>query len=321
MFGSFIVEMVVGLLATFALLGLCVTTLTEVFKTYVKSIRAKNLQLCLQQLFTLGVTSANTPFFRRVVDHPLIRSMSPPGKQPSYLSSSMIADAVINLLTRADGQARVEQDLEALFTHMAQQIDSVEPQALRSLLQVYLGKAHVQALSSMQLLKLFKVETEKWIDAGMERAEGWSRRYAKALSLVIASVLCALLNINAIKITHALAIDPQLRRTLFEQAQKNEPQQSSEVAKLCEKNDVPARCRFDAARDSLATSLDIGWEHPPAWIQPLSWKTLLLFPYWLVGVAVSALAASMGGDYWYKLLSSVIRLTGPQPFKPKPDKD
>lgn len=318
MFGSFIIEMVVGLLATFALLGLCVTTLTEVIQTYIKSIRAQHLHLCLQQLFTLNTGSTNSPFYQRLVEHPLIASMSPPGKRPSYLPTSLIADVVIDLLTRTDGLTRIEQDLETLFERLTQQVNSVEPPALRSILQIYLGKARVRSDNSVQLLNLFKSQIEQWINAGMARAQGWSRRYAKALSLIIASVLCISLNINALEITRALAVDPDLRRTMFTQAQAQELQMSSDATWGCKNATNPAICKFDAARDALATSMDIGWEHPPRfWTQSWSWMSPLLFLYWLAGVAVSSLAASMGADYWYKLLSSVIRLTGPMPVKAK----
>lgn len=324
MFGSFIVELMVGLLATFALLGLCVTTLTEVFQTYIKSIRAKNLQLCLKQLFmpSVGASTGTDSFYRLLVDHPLIQSMSPPGKQPSYLPSTLIADAVIALLLRADGAARDKQQVNELLAYIEQQVERVEPEALRSLLRFYLTKAQIQAENSVQLLTQFKLEIAQWIDAGMERAEGWSKRYAKALSLIISVVLCASLNINAIEVARALTIDPELRRTLFDQAQKYDAQLPSEWAKTCEQNKLPAQCRFEEARDSLVTSLNIGWEYPPAFLNlPLSLKAFGMLLYWMTGVGVSALAASMGGDYWYKLLSSVIRLTGPPPAKSGPAKD
>lgn len=73
MFGSFIIEMMVGLLATFASLGLCVTTLTEVIETYVKLIRTEYLQLYLRQLFTLSASAVpEGSFFKRLVKHPLL---------------------------------------------------------------------------------------------------------------------------------------------------------------------------------------------------------------------------------------------------------
>ena len=37
---------------------------------------------------------------------------------------------------------------------------------------------------------------------------------------------------------------------------------------------------------------------------------------WLLGVVLSALAATMGGEYWFKMLSEVVRLAGPKPGAP-----
>ena len=37
---------------------------------------------------------------------------------------------------------------------------------------------------------------------------------------------------------------------------------------------------------------------------------------WVLGVILSALAATMGGEYWFKMLSEVVRLAGPKPGAP-----
>jgi hypothetical protein len=81
MFGSFVVEMVVGLLATFALFGLCVRILTEVVQTYISSIRVNNPEQCLRQLFSYGEEGQAQFFMDKCVP---IRSFSPCLRRDSH---------------------------------------------------------------------------------------------------------------------------------------------------------------------------------------------------------------------------------------------
>jgi hypothetical protein len=62
----------------------------------------------------------------------------------------------------------------------------------------------------------------------------------------------------------------------------------------------------------------LGWDHTPKFMaesDKLGGYTFFWFLYWLVGICISTLAASLGGDYWFKRLKDVIRLTGAKPNK------
>lgn len=187
MFGSFVVEMVVGLLATFALLGLCVTTLTEVVQTYIRSIRANNLEQCLRQLFTCGEEGQAQFFYGQVRTHPLIQSLSASGQSPSYLPIPLIADALIDELINATvATPQADRLLEKLELGIA----AISSTPLGRVLTLFLSKSQSLAPTPEQALKLFKSYIEQWMEAGMERAEGWTRRQPKTVSLIVAGILC-----------------------------------------------------------------------------------------------------------------------------------
>ena len=80
------------------------------------------------------------------------------------------------------------------------------------------------------------------------------------------------------------------------------------------------RCSQDMehAIEALGTPsrLGIGWEHKPAFLTAKdTLQAVVAFVVWLVGVVAAAFAASLGGDFWFKWIGDIVRLTGYKPVR------
>jgi hypothetical protein len=323
MFGSVVLDAILGMLALFTLLGICVTTLTEIIQSFFQKVRAAYLYDALKLLFCGKLKALNDKdmdFFQQVLDHPLIKAMAAPGKRPSYLDSGMLAQVVIDLLLRTDDAAVPDIPLEQLNEALAKGIAQIPSEHLRRALSTILAAAQAKVITTQELRCSFKTRLEQWINAVMDRAEGWTRRNAKVVSLACSLALCLLLNVNAFDLMKGLVRDDALRTASVQLAtgvvQEDLP---AKFAQACVADADPSKCQFSKALGMLQAvpQVAIGWNTLPAFLQDEQKNRPLWFGYWLFGVLTAALAASLGGDFWFKILGRAIRLTGKTTQEPK----
>ncbi|MGF6151924.1 hypothetical protein [Pseudomonas fluorescens] len=325
MFGSVVLDAILGMLALFTLLGIFVTTLTEIIQSFFQKVRAKYLYNALKLLFTgklKGLSDSDLAFFQQVLDHPMIQSMAPPGNRPSYLDPAMLAQVVITLLLHKDDTTTLDIPLDELNAALTKGIAQVPSEHLRRALSTMLAAAQAKVTTAQELLCAFKTRLEHWINAVMDRAEGWMRRNAKVVSLACSLVICLVLNVNAFDLMQGMVRNDTLRAAGMQMANNlvtNNP--SATFDQLCANRDDKAQCQFDSALSSLQALPQgaIGWNNPPAFLHNDQTNKIAWFGYWLLGVMTAALAASLGGDFWFKMLSQMIRLTGSKTVpQPKP---
>ncbi|MFW0758387.1 hypothetical protein ACN1C3_27325 [Pseudomonas sp. H11T01] len=322
MFGSVVLDAILGILALFTLLGICITTLTEIIQSFFQKVRAAYLYEALKLLFTgklKALTDKDLDFFQQVLDHPVIKAMAPPGKRPSYLDPGMLAQVVIDLLLRKDDTTVLDIPLEQLNEALAKGIAQIPSDHLRRALSTLLAAAQAKVTTAQELLCSFKTRLEHWINAVMDRAEGWTRRNAKVVSLACSLVICLVLNVNAFDLMQGLVRNDTLRAAGMQMASSlvkdNSP---ATLDQVCASRDDKAQCQFDSALSSLQALPQgaIGWNNRPAFLQHDQKNKTVWFGYWLLGVMTAALAVSLGGDFWFKVLSQMIRLTGSKTVQP-----
>lgn len=323
MFGSVVLDAILGMLALFTLLGICVTTLTEIIQSFFQKVRAAYLHDALRLLFCGKLKALNDrdmDFFQQVLDHPVIKAMAAPGKRPSYLDSGMLAQVVIDLLLRKDDAATVDIPLEQINEVLTQGIAQIPSEHLHRALSTILAVAQAKVITTQELLCSFKTKLEQWINAVMDRAEGWTRRNAKVVSLACSLALCLLLNVNAFDLMKGLVQDDALRaasvKTVTGVVQEDLP---AKFEKACVADVDPSKCQFSKALGMLQVmpQVAIGWNTLPAFLQDEQKNRTIWFGYWLFGVLTAALAASLGGDFWFRILGRAIRLTGKTTQEPK----
>lgn len=323
MFDSYLVELVIGMCFLFAVLGIVTSALTEVVLSYTK-VRAKHLQEWLiqwsdQLLSTQAGPAAKGSFsMAELLRHPLIASQGRHEELPSYVASGQLAAALLQTLAMPFSESCVGQDLKSAEARLRTHIRGLPGDGLQRALEAVLDSAVTKAADGTALIESLKNETAAWIDASMGRIEGWTKRRAKLISLVAAFVVCGAFNVSALEVLRVLSSDTQARAQLAATA-------VSYAAKDCEANnkeDERLACLRERADDAIGalgplSRLGIGWDHKPRFLDSgrSGADRAGSFLVWLVGLICAAFAASLGGDFWFKWIGDIVRLTGYKPAR------
>lgn len=324
MLGSDVLDIIIGMLVLFTLLGICVTTLTEAIQSFFQKVRAKHLNEVLQLLLVgkLGTPSTGeSDFFQQVLAHPLIASMAPPGKRPSYLEPEVLAGVILDLLRDNESASPMVESANPTVAALGQGIGALQSTHLRQALSTLLTTSQLKATTGENPLLAFKASLEQWIDAAMARAEGRTKRNAKTVSLACSFALCLVLNLNAFDLMKGLIQDEALREAARSTGIKMMMQEgilAAQLDKQCPSDADKAQCHLTTTMDTLQKlpHITLGWKPLPDFLQLEAYSVadafrwFLDFGYWLLGIVAAAMAASLGGDFWFKLLGQAIRLTG-----------
>jgi hypothetical protein len=123
-----------------------------------------------------------------------------------------------------------------------------------------------------------------WFDNAMDRVSGWYKRWTQLIGFIIALILAAALNIDAVEVGTVLWEQPKLAADVV----KASTSTSADDAKLLH---------------SLDTTFPVGW--------PLKSDETLGIAF--VGWLITALSTLFGAPFWFDLLQTVIRLKGSGP--------
>jgi hypothetical protein len=312
MFGSYLVELILGLSFLFAVLGMVTTAITETLLAW-RSVRAQHLKEWLGQwAATVGVNASD------ITQHPLLATHRRGKAAASYLHAPQFAAALLQHLDLRLVQASAGKDLASAEAAVRASIGQLKEARLQAALLALLDTAAAKAVDGNGLAGALQAELAMWLEGSMQRVEGWTKRHAKLYSMAVALALCAAFNVDALHVLRVLSTQTDVRSQLASAAVDYAPKScEQEFAKTEERLACINREAQRAVGDLGELSrLGIGWEQRPAWrsaeglFQPVG---VLL---WVVGVLVSAFAASLGGDFWFKWIGDVVRLTGYRPRLP-----
>src|SRR6266436_2674937 len=109
MFGSQVLEVVIGLTLIYLVLSIGCSGIKEVIAAMF-SLRAKTLENGVRNMLKNGPND----YAAQVFGHPLIQATAPEGQKPSYISARMFAAALFDIVAPADtAQPRTSQSLRA----------------------------------------------------------------------------------------------------------------------------------------------------------------------------------------------------------------
>jgi hypothetical protein len=273
-----VVDVVVGLVLMYLLLGLVCTMVNEFVSQFLK-LRARNLDRAIEGLI-------DDPEFRRAWrDNALVKSLGRMSGRggPSYLSATTFANAVVWALDPARPVAGSEG-----FEKLTAAIGTLpEGSNIRASLEQLAG-------GGADAVDAFRERIAGWFDDAMDRAAGVYKRNLQTLSLVIALLLVVLLNADTIAVTEQLWSDSALRLSIAHAAEMTVSEAGAEQ---------PALDRV--SWQELAT-LPIGWDFEPGPADGGGWFGTLLLK--VVGLLLTALAVSLGAPFWFDVLSRFVRL-------------
>lgn len=213
-----VLEVGIGLIFVFLLLGLIVSALQELVAALLK-LRSKYLMeglstilaetagacwLARRHLFSSRLDDdQGSGLFKTVADHALVNGITP-SKIPSYVPASNFASALIDVL-RKGGTGAIETEVKSAIAALP---DGPAKQALNTLFTD--AKGNIDA---------FRKNVETWFDGAMERVSGRYKRWTQYFALLAGVVIAVALNANTILIADALWRDPVLRASAVKAAE------------------------------------------------------------------------------------------------------
>jgi hypothetical protein len=208
---------------------------------------------------------------------------------PSYLNPRTFSLVMLDTLTggpaaKADESARSKDVIEGAIV-AAQAIPGPAGVALRTLAEDARGD-----------IDHFRENLEGWYDDTMARVSGWYKRKTQVSLWIIAILVTLAMNADSLQVGRSLWQDDALRASVVAQAQKQVSGGASAGSVSRSESDV----------DQL--QLPIGWSFhkaDPRWPDgPLG------FIGKFFGLAVTAVALSLGAPFWFDLMGKVSRVRG-----------
>jgi hypothetical protein len=291
MFGSQILEVVVGLTLIFLVLSIGCSGFKEVVAS-ILSLRSKTLVEAVGNMLKNG----DRDLAAELLQHPLIERTARPGEKPAYISARAFSQALVDLLAPPTGvQPRTLQDLR----------DGVGKLPDDKLRRTLLGLID----SSQGEYATARDKIEHWFDDTMARVSGWYKRMAQQIIFTAGLLLCVALNGDAIMIVRELWSDEALRRAAVAVAERkvgsgNPGDASSQKVFFA---DVASEVR-------QANTPPIGWSSTAGDYRALP-KSVGGWLLKILGIVLSSFAIVLGAPFWFDVLNKVInvRLSGNPP--------
>ncbi|MEP7375630.1 MAG: hypothetical protein ABI675_19695 [Chitinophagaceae bacterium] len=154
------------------------------------------------ELFTVNVTTH--ALYKRSAENSLFY------KKPAYLSADTFSDILLDILSQkkstSPGVPVLMKDIAAFVNA---KLDN-NPE-LKKILNIYIEQANGD-------LQRFKLLTENWYDATMERVSGWYKKQSMRILLGIGLVLAFVFNVSTIDIIEKLSTDETVREAVVKNA-------------------------------------------------------------------------------------------------------
>lgn len=332
MSGFAILDLVVGMIFIYFLLGIICSSVVEIMLTYVKA-RAKLLEEWLTGIFNekTKVGNETKTVGEAIMDHCSVTALSGKGKSPSYIDSKNFTSALLEKITFDPTQPNnIANDLDT-FIYKIEQTDQLSLELKRVFLNyAYEARDKYQTMivKTVSDLEIFRSKIENWYDTSMDRLTGALKtKYSRPFTMIVAIVTAILLNADSINIAKYLYSDPDLRARVAEQAytavdstaqqftaridsMRNADPQTVEELKATLQTGVK---NISDAKTALQLNLPFGWNttyfktlFPPDDF----WGGILAILAKITGLAATVFAMMMGAPFWFDLLNKVSNLRG-----------
>ncbi|NUO83762.1 hypothetical protein HUU05_27110 [candidate division KSB1 bacterium] len=271
MFGSVILEVGLGLILVYLLLGLICTAVNELL-AQVFRLRAQTLAEGIRNILADPEAQGLAKLF---YEHPLIKAFYRDGDRPSYIPSQAFAMTVMDLVTK---------DHSTQFDKLEAGVNGLGNEKIKSVLRVFLGRAEGKVENVQEHL-------EQWFNDATERVSGWYKRRIQFITLLVAGSVAGFSNADTVDISQQLSRNSVLRAAVVAQAETVARQSTA----------LTVGDTKESLEKLQGVGLEIGWkEGPPQGALPWMIK--------IFGLLLTTLAASLGAPFWFDMLNKVIRL-------------
>ncbi|MCL4704414.1 hypothetical protein KJ068_04585 [bacterium] len=283
MFGSVILEIAIGLILVYLLLGLICTAINELVAQAL-SLRSDTL---VQGIRNILDDPNHEGLAKELYNHHLIKAFYKKGQKPSYIPSHSFALALLDIVTR-DHTGQVHDLKNA--------VEKLPNENVKQALRVFVDKAAGNALQ-------VQAQIEQWFNDATDRISGWYKRRIQQITLFFACLVTVLTNADSISIANKLAQDTVLRQAVVAQAEDYLRQTASA-------DSATVNRAMQNLKEVKKIGLTIGWEDDDT--SDWQWITKV------IGLMLTALAASLGAPFWFDLLNRMVNLRSSGKAPPAP---
>lgn len=308
MFGSEILEVVIGVIFVYLLVSVICSAVREGIEAWLKT-RASYLEHGIRELLhDLKGDGLATAFY----NHPLIFSLfsgkyRPPrsikrpgafargGELPSYIPSKNFALALMDIAARGPDTDEFSGDANAPIVSLKNirtNIANLKNPAAQRLFLMAIDSAHGD-------LDRVRESIEEWYDSAMERVSGWYKRTTQWIIFWIALAVTVGLNVNTITIADYLYRNDAQRAALLARAESA----ATDTAFL---NQNYAEVKKELDSMSMPIGWTAGWGAPRRGAEPGSEGFWNNFIAPIFGWLLTAFAATMGAPFWFDVLKRVM---------------
>jgi len=269
MFGSYVLEVAIGLVFVYMLVSLLCSTINEQVIARFFNLRANTLEAGIKNMLAAIGTpgGALDTVVEQVYENPRIKALSQnaasdKSRKPSYIPADAFALALIDVV-----QAYKDNPNSA---------KSPLPEALESLGE----KTNIDLAKDL-------VKVEKWYNDTMDRVSGWYRRRVQLIIFILGLLIVVGLNIDTLSIITTISNDTVIRSALVASAQGSASSPSNAGVATLQKG-------FEQIQ------LVIGWS--PSSLPADFWAWVLK----IVGLLATTFAVSLGAPFWFDLLNKFM---------------
>jgi len=290
MFGLEILDVAIGLILVYLVLGLVCTAVNELIAQVMK-LRAQTLLEGIRNI--LGDPDAKG-LAKDFYEHHLIKSLYRGDRKPSYIPPHTFALTLIDLVARDKDSGQLAD--------MKDMVGKLENEKVKEVLRVFIDQAEGD-------LQKLQESIERWYNDATDRISGWYKQKTQVIVVSFALLITALTNADTITIATALSRDSPMRAALVAQAQQLAQRGSVQPAAGEPAPSVSTGASASAAAGIAQTvqeiqklGLPIGWQVgvPSGW----DWANKI------IGLLLTAFAVSLGAPFWFDVLSRVINIRG-----------
>jgi hypothetical protein len=295
-------DVAIGLIFVYLLIALMTSVLQELIANFT-SWRGKSLRAAIKAMLN---DPTMTALAGRLYRHPRVAALSFPGALPSYIPSTTFAKALAEILVEEHNfHPTIDGPLAPFVKAADGNVDKLEA-----------GLA-------------------QWFDDSMDRMTGWYKRNVQIVLFLLGLAIAAGFNVNSLEIARVLWTEPLLRDAVVRNADKylhdrQEParQDSAKLDSAKQDGAKPNGVKPIAELETelYGLRLPIGWDHdtsaclfrqsscgkPPGGSE-LTWAWLVLIAGWLI----TALASSLGTQFWFQVLGEALSLRAAGAKPPK----
>lgn len=291
MFGSAILDVVIGIAFVYLLVSLIASAVKEWISRLLKW-RAETLQEGIRRLLD---DPEMTDLAKQLYDHPLIAGLSRGDGKPSYIPARTFASALLDCVAASEskGEAKTCAGIRSA-------VAEVENDAVRRALLPLIDEAQDD-------LDRAKRNIERWFDDAMDRVSGWYRRRSQAIILVLAVTIVGATNADTFMLADHLWRSEATRSAIVAAAQSFPNEDNT--------GDTSPRDSLDDIRTEIdQLSLPLGWFDAKGFRSPDGFGSWV---WKLLGLLLTSLAVSLGAPFWFDVLSRLtsLRATGGKPPK------